>query len=78
MNDQEYIRELLAREEDGEVIARIARQGQRGMLGGLQKELANCGILFGKKIMDELFFTCKWRHFVQALIILRLKRLPFF
>ena len=32
MNDQEYIRELLAREEDGEVIARIARQGQRGML----------------------------------------------
>ena len=72
---EETVQNILARADSG-IIARLARQGQRNLLGGIQMELSECGIILGVKAMNELYFVCKWRHFVIALSTLRRNELP--
>ena len=77
MATEDAVQNILSR-DDGGIIARLARQGQRNLLGGLQLELSECGIILGVEAMDELYFVCKWRHFVIAMCALRRNELLFF
>ena len=72
---EDTVQNILSR-DDGEIIARLAQQSNRNLLGGLQMELSECGIILGVEAMDELYFVCKWRHFVIALSTLRRNELP--
>jgi len=60
------------------IIARLARQSKKNLLGGFQFELSECGIILGMEAMAKLYFMCKWHHFVVAMCALRRNELPFF
>ena len=66
MATEDFVQNILSR-DDGEIIARLAQQSNRNLLGGLQDVLSECGIILGEKAMVELYIICKWRHFVIAL-----------
>ena len=72
--------EYLLTYEDGDTIAKIVRQNKKGHPSWLENWIRmlaqELGMQMGRGIIYELFYVCKWRHWVISLSMIRRGRLP--